>query len=68
MPARPLPNGIPEIRGDLMDLPTILLLQEYMTRLEKIDTTVCEIVKILLDKIETLEAKIDDLQNNINKQ
>jgi len=51
-----------------MDLPTILLLKEYMNRLEKIDNTVCEIVKILLDKIETLEAKIDDLQNNINKQ
>ena len=49
-----------------MDLPTILLLQKQMKQVEKMDNAVCEVIKILIERIEKLESEIDDIQRRTN--
>ena len=67
MQARTLSNGVPKIRGDLMEIPTILVLQNHMESVEKMDFAICEIFKILIERIETLEAQVNDLQRPNDK-
>lgn len=45
-----------------MDIPAYLALQSTMKSLKVIDESIVDIVKILLEKIETLEARVDALE------
>ena len=45
-----------------MDIPAYMALQSTMQSLKVIDDSIVEIVKILLEKIETLEARVDALE------
>lgn len=45
-----------------MDIPLALALNNHLQKIDKIDEAVCECIKILLDRIETLETKVDKLQ------
>lgn len=57
-----MPRGLPQVRGDLMDIPAYLALQSTMKSLKVIDDSLVEIVQILLEKIETLEMKVQILE------
>ena len=51
-----------------MDIPAYLALQSTMKSLKVIDDSVVEIVKLLLERIENLEAKVDDLQRRTDDE
>lgn len=43
-----------------MNIPSILIFEKHIKDMEKFDQNVCEIVKILLARIEELERRLDD--------
>ena len=45
-----------------MSIPVILVLQKHLDDIKVLDESIVEIVKILLEKIETLEARVDVLE------
>tara|TARA_R100000329_G_C7483368_1_gene170272 strand:- start:29 stop:175 length:147 start_codon:yes stop_codon:yes gene_type:complete len=45
-----------------MSIPAILVLQKHLDDIKVLDESIVEIVKILLEKIETLEARVDALE------
>ena len=52
----------------MMDIPAYLALQSAMKGLKVLDDCVVEIVKLLLERIETLEGKVDDLQRRTDDE
>ena len=51
-----------------MSIAALIVLQQHMKDLDKLDGAVVEIVKILLERIETLEMKVNDLQRRANDE
>lgn len=49
-----------------MDIPLALALNAHLQKIDKIDQAVCECIKILLDRIETLETKMELLEAKRN--
>tara|TARA_Y100000361_G_C11087950_1_gene304863 strand:- start:633 stop:821 length:189 start_codon:yes stop_codon:yes gene_type:complete len=49
-----------------MNVPLALALNNHLKRIDKIDEAVCECIKILLDRIETLETKVELMEAKIN--
>lgn len=49
-----------------MNIPTVLYLTQNMNKLEKLDEAICEIVKLLLQRIEALETKVELMEAEIN--
>tara|TARA_Y100000361_G_scaffold152998_1_gene173735 strand:+ start:1325 stop:1498 length:174 start_codon:yes stop_codon:yes gene_type:complete len=49
-----------------MDIPLALALNAHLQKIDKIDQAVCECIKILLDRIETLETKMELLEAKQN--
>jgi len=49
-----------------MDIPLALALNNHLQKIDKIDTAICEIVKILLERIETLETKMELMEAKKN--
>ena len=50
-----------------MDIPLALALNTHLQKIDKIDQAVCECIKILLDRIETLETKMELLEAKRNE-
>ena len=50
-----------------MDIPLALALNTHLQKIDKIDQAVCECIKILLDRIETLEIKMELLEAKRNE-
>ena len=51
-----------------MDIPAYLALKSAMASLKVLDDSVVEIVKLLLERIENLEAKVDGLQGRTDDE
>ena len=51
-----------------MSIPAILVLQKHLDDIKVLDESIVEIVKLLLERIETLEGKVDDLQRRANDE
>ena len=49
-----------------MNIPTVLYLTQNMNKLEKLDEAICDIVKLLLQRIEALETKVELMEAEIN--